>query len=294
LTNLAVGVDFGGTRIKAGVVEDGRLLQLESCDTPAGGPGTVLDAIASTVRRLGVPQALGVAIPGEVDPQGRCYRLPNVAGFEGVDIRAELEARLGCSVSVENDSTSAALGELLHGHGRSFRSFLVATLGTGVGGGLVIDGTLRRGAHGFGAEIGHILVDTSADAWPCPCGLRGCMESRAGTVGLVRHYRDQGGRAAEPSDVAVAAARGDVRALETFRFVGHALGMGLAQVQKIVDLDALVFAGGISASFTLIEPALRETLRAQCFGPPTAEVPLVVSELGSHGGVIGAACLVGR
>ncbi len=288
-----IGVDFGGTRIKAGLVDDGKLVRTESCETPPGGPGPVLDALAATVQRLDAPlSGVGVAIPGEVDPLGRCYRLPNVPGFEGVLIAAEVERRLRCSVQVENDSTCAALGELLYGHGRDYPSFVVATLGTGVGGGLVVDGVLRRGAHGFGAEIGHILVDTSPEAWICPCQLRGCMEAYAGTVGLLRHFREQGGRAAEPREVAEAAEKGDARALATFRSVGRALGVGLAQIQKILDLDALIFAGGISASFSLMEPTLRATLREHCFGPPTAEVPLLVSPLGSQGGVIGAASLV--
>ncbi|NUN50777.1 MAG: ROK family protein, partial [Candidatus Brocadiae bacterium] len=121
---------------------------------------------------------------------GRCYRLPNVPGFEGVNIRQELERRLGLPVAVENDSTTAALGELLFGHGRAHQSFLVATLGTGVGGGLVIDGALRRGAHGFAAEIGHLLVDSSPSAPVCVCGLRGCMEVFAGTRGLMARYAE--------------------------------------------------------------------------------------------------------
>ena len=227
MTTHAIGVDFGGTRIKAGVVENGQLAHSESCDTPADGPNAVLDAIAELVHRFDAqPSGAGVAIPGEVDPEGRCYRLPNVPGFEGVRIAVELERRLHCPVTVENDATTAALGELIYGHGRAHPSFVLATLGTGVGGGLVVDGALRRGAHGFGAEIGHILVDSSSDAWPCPCKLKGCMEAYAGTVGLLRHYREHRGKAAAPRDVAEAARGGDERALETFRFVGRALGVG--------------------------------------------------------------------
>ncbi len=287
-----IGVDFGGTRIKAGRVENGRVVQHDAVSTPAdAGPHPVLDAVADLVRRLEPkPRAVGVAIPGEVDGDGICYRLPNVPGFEGVRIAAELERRLGAEVVVENDATTAALGELVYGHGRAYRSFLLATLGTGVGGGLVIDGRVRRGARGFAAEIGHILVDSSKDAWPCGCGRKGCMESIAGTAGLLRRFRDHGGEEVKNvRAIAESARRGETAGIETFRAMGKALGVGLAQVQKLADLDALVFSGGVSKSFDLVQTALRDALREHVFGPPTAEVPLLVSELGSNSGIIGAA-----
>ncbi|MCK6532785.1 MAG: ROK family protein [Polyangiaceae bacterium] len=290
---MNVGVDFGGTRVKAGRVDGAQIVAAESQPTGAGAPpGEVLDQIASLVRRVGgAPSKVGVAIPGEVDAAGRCYRLPNVPGFEGVNIRQELERRLGLPVAVENDSTTAALGELLFGHGRAHQSFLVATLGTGVGGGLVIDGALRRGAHGFAAEIGHLLVDSSPSAPVCVCGLRGCMEVFAGTRGLMARYAELAGRAAEPAAIAELAQQGDAAAARVFAEMGRALGVALGQVQKLLDLDALVFGGGISASFALIEPSLRAALRACAFGPPTAEVPLLVSALGDAAGVLGAAQL---
>jgi glucokinase len=291
-----IGVDFGGTRIKAGRVEHGKVVRHDAVSTPAdAGPGTVLDAVAQLVRRLEPrPRAVGVAIPGEVDGDGICYRLPNVPGFEGVRIAAELGKRLDAEVVVENDATTAALGELVYGHGRAHRSFLLATLGTGVGGGLVIDGRIRRGARGFAAEIGHILVDSSQSAWPCGCGRRGCMESIAGTAGLLRRFRELGGDDVhDVRPIAESARRGEKAGIETFQAMGRALGIGLAQAQKLADLDALVFSGGVSKSFDLVQTALRDALREHVFGAPTAEVPLLVSELGAHSGIIGAAELPG-
>ncbi len=286
-----LGVDFGGTRIKAGWVERGSVTRVARRETPAQlGPEAVLDAVASAVLEIEPrPVAVGVAIPGEVDPSGRCWRLPNVPGFEGVRIADELVARLGARVVVENDSTSAALGELLYGWGSRHASFLVATLGTGVGGGLVIDGALRRGKNGFAAEIGHVLVDSSPQAWPCVCGRTGCMESYAGTRALFRRYQELGQQATSVRSIAEAAERGEPAACEVFSGMGRALGVGLAQIQKLLDLDALVFGGGISASFQLIEPSLRLALREHAFAPPLGEVPLLVSALGEHAGVIGAA-----
>jgi glucokinase len=289
-----IGVDFGGTQIKAGVVEGDRIVRSTSAYTPAGAaPGTVLDAIAQVVKTLEpTPTTVGLAIPGEVDAQGRCWRLPNVPGFEGVEIASELVSRLGARVVVENDATAAALGELLFGHGQGFPSFLVVTLGTGIGGGLVIDSKLRRGRYGFAAEIGHVLIDRSPAAWPCSCGQRGCIEAYAGTRAVLRRFTELGGQGTEILHVAESARRGEQAGLDAFEMMALALADGLNGIQNVLDLDALVFTGGVSASFDLIEPALRQRLRQRAFAPPLGEVPLLVSELGDRAGVVGAAHLV--
>ena len=288
-----IGVDFGGTRIKAGIVEGGDVTEVAAVDT-YGSPAAVLDAIAALVKRLeGHPHVVGVAIPGECDPEGRCYRLPNVPGFEGVHVADELAARIGCKVGVENDATTAALGESLYGHGRTHPSFVMVTLGTGVGGGIVIDRRVRRGAHGFGGEIGHVVIDRSADAPRCPCGQRGCVEAFAGTNALLERYQGLGGHCADVLDIARAARDGDDRARQVFAEMGEALGWMLTSVQNVLDVDAIVFSGGISASFDLIEPSLRKKLRARAHADPLGEVPLLVSTLGDRAGIVGAAHLLG-
>jgi glucokinase len=291
---MMIGVDLGGTRIKAGVVEQGEVGRSLSVNTdPDQGPNHVLDVIADTVKQLEKePQSVGLAIPGGVNPEGRVWRMPNVPGFEGVNISRELSQRLGCRVVVENDATTAALAELHLGHGRNHASFVMVTLGTGIGGGVVIDGRLRRGRHGFAGEIGHTPVDRSPSGWPCACGLRGCVESYAGTKGLLRKYSELGGGSAdEILPIADAARRGEKAACATFEAMGEALGIGLAAIQNTLDLDAIIFTGGISASFDLLEPALRASLVRYAFGPPLAQVPLLVSELSDRAGLLGAAYL---
>lgn len=289
-----IGVDFGGTAIKAGIVEDGRLVRELDTPTPTGVPADeVLSAIARLVRELDPrPDGVGVAIPGEVDANGRCWGLPNVPGFKGVDLGKGLSERLGCPVAVENDATTAALGEYLHGHGSRYPSFLMVTLGTGIGGGLVIGGQLYPGANGFAGEIGHVNLDPSADAPACGCGKRGCLETYAGTKGLIRKFKEAGGGDAENIKViADSARRGDAPGVATMEMMGLALGHGLANIQNVLDLNALVFTGGISRSFDLIESYIRRGLRERSFSEPLAEVPLVISELGPQAGVIGAAYL---
>ncbi len=289
-----IGVDFGGTRIKAAIVEGGELSRFEAIGTAAGtSPTHVLDTIAALVQSLdSAPASVGLAIPGEVDNVGRCWRLPNVPGFEGVAIADELSRRLGgVRVVVENDATTAALGELLYGHGRHHRSFVLMTLGTGIGGGVVIDGKLRRGTHGFAGELGHIMIDASPDAWPCNCGLKGCVEAYAGTRALLHRYAGLGGKADNIRAIADAAHAGEGAARDVFHAMGRALGTALVALQNALDLDAIVFTGGISASFDLIEPGVRAGLEARPFTPLLAEVPLLVSTVGEHAGVIGAAHL---
>jgi glucokinase len=289
-----IGVDFGGTQIKAGVVDAGRVVRSNVTATGAGaGPANVLDAIAAAVLELEAqPRSVGLAIPGEVDAVGKVWRLPNVPGFEGVNIAAELTRRLrGAQVAVENDATAAALGERIYGHGREYDSFLLITLGTGIGAGLVISRQLYRGKNGFAGEFGHAMIDQSAAAWPCACGLTGCVEAYSGTRALFRKYAELGGSEQTVLGISERARAGDAAAQETFRFMGRALGLGIAAVQNVLDLDAIVFSGGISASFDLIEPGVREALRERAFAPPLAEVPLVVSTLGEFAGLIGAAHL---
>lgn len=291
---MMIGVDFGGTGIKAGIVEDGRVMRSAETPTPRGASADdVMDAIARVVLELDPhPRSVGVAIPGEVDPAGRCWGLPNVPGFKGVNVGKGLSDRLRCPVAVENDATTAALGEYLYGHGSRYPSFLMITLGTGVGGGLVIGGQLYPGGNGFAGEIGHINIDPSENAPSCGCGKKGCLETYSGTAGLFRMYREfGGGEASEIKQIADAARRGEEAAIKTFQKMGDALGRGLADIQNVLDLNALVFTGGISRSFDLIEPSLRAALRRHSFAEPPAEVPLVVSELGAAAGVVGAAHL---
>jgi glucokinase len=289
-----IGVDFGGTGIKAGIVEGGRVVRSAEEPTPqTGRADDVLDAIARVVKLLSAsPQSVGVAIPGEVDSDGRCWGLPNVPGFRGVNLGVGLSERLGCPVAVENDATTAALGEYLCGEGMRFPSFLMVTLGTGVGGGLVLGGQLYPGANGFAGEIGHVNVDRTEYAPLCGCGKRGCLETYTGTAALKRMFVTFGGHeAADIREIAEAARSGNQAGIDTFLAMGEWLGRGLAGIQNTLDLNALIFAGGIAKSFDLIEPSLRAALRENCAAAPLAEVPLVVSNLGSHAGVLGAAHL---
>lgn len=288
-----IGVDFGGTRIKLARVEEDRVQSESSIETPQGqGAEAVLAAIADAVLALDPePEAIGLAIPGQVDQHGVCYRLPNVPGFEGVHVASILEPRVGCSVHIENDGNAAAHGEALFGMGKRYRSFALFTLGTGVGGGIVIDGRVRTGVYGFAAEVGHVVVDAREEAWACVCGRRGCVEAYAGTKALLRKFQELGGSATEVLTIAESARRGERAGRETFAMMAESLARAVTIIQTLLDVDAIGFTGGISASFDLIESTLREQVAAQAYSKPLGAVPLVVSELGARAGVVGAAHL---
>ncbi len=290
---MLIGVDFTGATLAAGVVDGSRLLRSASLDVPgSAAPGDILDALAQLVRSLGeVPDAVGVAIPGQVNPEGRCWRLPNAPTFEGVPIAEEIGLRLGCPVAVENRATAAALAERLFGHGRAYPSFLLITLGTGVGGGLVIGHQLYPGANGFGAEIGHLCVDASSDAPACACGRRGCLEVFAGARGVLKKFSEHGGLGLRLSQVANSARRGETAGLLTLEALARVLGRAIASIQNLVDLNAVVLAGPLSGTYDLFEVGLRAELRVGTFAPLLAEVPVVVSNLGESSSIVGAAYL---
>jgi glucokinase len=286
-------VDFGGTRIKAGLVREGTILKTAAVDTPAGeSPDQVVASIVHAVEQLQVcPHSVGLAIPGQVDYYGMIWRLPNVPGLEAFPIAESIGRRLGCNVVAENDATTAALGENLWGRGRGFADFMMVTLGTGIGGGLIANNKLVRGAHGFAGEIGHIKIDRSPEAWECNCGQRGCAEAYAGTKGLVRRFRELGGEATTIREIAESARRREPAGLQVFQQMGETLGLLLTNIQHVLDLEAFAFTGGIAQSFDLIEPSLRKTLRSRAFAPPLGQVPLLVSQLGARAGLVGAAYL---
>jgi glucokinase len=226
-----------------------------------------------------------------VDKNGACYRLPNVPGFEGFRVASFLEPLLGCSVHIENDGNAAAHGEALFGIGRRHPSFVLFTLGTGVGGGIVIDGKVRTGSYGFAAEVGHVKIDSRAEAWPCSCGRHGCVEAYAGTRALLRKFRELGGEADEVLSVAQAARAGVAAGAEAFAMMAESLARAVTIIQTLLDVDAIGFTGGISASFDLMEGPLRRHVREMAYSKPLGEVPLIVSELGARAGVVGAAHL---
>ena len=311
--SVTIGVDIGGTKILAGAVsEDGQILATARRPTPRNDAENVLTSVAEVVAELAdgsdVPIAgVGVGVAGLVDAaRSRVYFAPNL-GWTQVPVRTLLEASTGLPVVVENDGNIAAWGEFRFGAGRGTTDMVLITVGTGIGGGIVIDERLFRGAHGAAAEIGHI--NAVPDGRACGCGRNGCWEQYASGNALVREARalaaerrseaglllslgDGTPEGVQGTAITEAARAGDPVATEAFTRVGTWLGRGLADLTATLDPEALVIGGGVSESGDLLLASARSTLIDKLIGQQNRPAPEVrIAELTNSAGIVGAADL---
>lgn len=302
-----LGIDLGGTKCLGVALESGKVVAEHRLPTPKGTDACLaaLSAVVDGLRPSGDPRAVGVGAPGLVDRSGVLRFAPNLAVDRGLNLREALTERLGLPVAVENDATCAASGERAFGAARGYDHVLMVTLGTGIGGGIVVGGELERGANGFAGEIGHMVVDPQGPR--CPCGQRGCWERLASGSGLGRLAREaaHAGMAdrvmevagGDPEDVrgehvTRCAAEGDVQARQILDRFAWWLALGLANLANIFDPQAFVLGGGLMvAGEAVLEPTRRafaDLLQGAPDRPPVAIVPAL---LGERAGAIGAACL---
>jgi glucokinase len=303
-----VGLDIGGTKIAAmRVSAEGGLLEQTLVHTPTEDVdgflvAAVQQAQAHMSERVG---AIGVGVTGLVDfAAGTLRYTPNLP-FRDVPLRDRIQEATGVPCLVDNDANVAAWGEFRAGAGRGTTDMLMVTVGTGIGGGIVAGGRMFRGAHGFGAEIGHVIVDPSGPL--CGCGNRGCLEQMAAGRAIDRLGRDAaeanpasvmvqlaGGDAGAVTGLLVvqAAKQGDTVAIAVLAEVGRRLGAGIAGMINVLDPQIVVVGGGaISAGELLLAPA-REVVRTAILAPQfRPEVPVVQAQMGNAAGGIGAALL---
>lgn len=311
---LACGVDVGGTKIAGGVIdEDGSILEELRVVSPATDAEAIEEAIAGLVGELGSRHdisAVGVGAAGYIDKARAVVMFaPNIA-WRNVDLKSELEARVDLPVVIENDANAAAWGEFRFGAGHDVDDLLLVTVGTGVGGGVVLDGELYRGAFGVGAEIGHMRVVPGGIL--CGCGNHGCFEqyasgsamvrgarasARGGSL-LARHLLDLAGGDAEKITgplITEAARSGDPFAVEQLAELGKWLGEGIASLTAILDPAVVVIGGGVSEAGELLLAPTRAAFAAQLTGRghrPSLEIRR--ARLGNRAGLIGAADLARR
>ena len=275
--------------------------------TPAGEAALLetVAAVAVDVQATGRAEGVGVGVPGLVDRDGVLRFAANLKGVDDFPIGAELAARLGVPVRIDNDATCAAWGERQVGAARGYDDVLLVALGTGIGGGVITGGVLHRGANGFAGEVGHMIVDP--DGPPCPCGQRGCWERFASGSGLGRLGRlaAEAGHAArvvalaggDPAavrgeHVSVAAAEGDAEALAVLKDFAWWVGLGLANLANVFDPQAFVLGGGLIEMGEMLLAPVRAAFAGLVTGgahrPP---VDILAATLGEHAGAIGAASL---
>ena len=310
---VTIGVDIGGTKIAAGVVDgSGNILATARRPTPRHDSGAVLNDVADVVNELqagvdGSIVGVGVGVAGGVDQsRSMVYFAPNLA-WSQVPVRAVLEAATQLPVVVENDGAAAAWAETRFGAGVGLQHVVMVTVGTGIGGGIVVDGHVMRGAHRVAAAIGHL--NAVPDGRLCGCGRSGCWEQYASGNALVREARELASErrheagallalgdgtpeGVQGSHITQAAQMGDPVAVEAFANVGTWLGRGLADLTAIVDPDAFVIGGGVSEAGDLLLASARRTLSEKVFGGTNRPLPqLLVARLGNDAGIVGAADL---
>ena len=310
----AIGVDIGGTKIAAGVVDEhGAVVDRALRTTPASDPEAIEADVAAAVAELRERHevaAVGVAAAGFVDAAGATVVFaPNLA-WRDEPLGPDLAARVGLPVLVENDANAAAWGEVRHGAGRGEADVVVLTIGTGLGGGVVVGGELLRGPHGFAAELGHVRV--VPDGHACGCGNRGCWEQYASGRALVRSAREMAEAAAPAFEellamcggdpaaitgpmVTRAARDGDVAAQDLLADLGRWVGEGAASMVAVLDSSLVLVGGGVAdAGDLLLEPA-RAALRRQLPARGHRPMPAMrTAELGNDAGMIGVADLARR
>lgn len=290
-----VGLDLGGTALKAGAIAaTGDVLAERSVTPPfERGPEAVLDVLAQTARDLGVAGELGVGVPGLLDRErGVVLSSPNLPGFVDLDVRGGLARRLGLDpsrVKVENDANAAALGEQWLGAGRDVQDLLLLTLGTGIGGGLILGGRLIVG-EGLGGEAGHVVVEPAGPR--CGCGAQGCIEALASARAASARARAAGLPREAPGDLERLAARAREGAVDESRLlfeIGRDLGHLLSVVVSLLDLRCFVFGGGFSAALDTLDAGIRAGVDERCYGSRAASLRLLRASLGPSAGWIGAA-----
>ena len=313
LEPLWIGVDVGGTKVLAGVVDgSGHVIRTSRRATPGRRVdiAQVEDALEAAVLEVadGAPVAgVGVAAAGFVDAAGERVMFAPHLPWQGENVRERLSKRWGVPVVLDNDANCAALAEWTYGAARGARSAIVVTIGTGIGGGILMAGQLVRGANGMAGEFGHMQV--VPDGHPCECGGQGCWEQYSSGNALVRFARQRMGE--QPSVleeasggnpdrvtgpmVSEAAEAGDMVARQAFASVGDWLGIGVANLVAAFDPEVVVIGGGVSqAGDRLLEPA-RNALQRSLVGAAHRAVPPIVSALlGPDAGLVGAAELARR
>jgi glucokinase len=305
---LVIAADLGGTNLRAAVVDAaGNIQERVKHPTPkAEHADEIVRALVEAAReceslsgeRGERISALSVVVPGTVQIEnGVVTKAPNVPCLDGFRLGAALESELRWPAILENDANAAAVGEIWQGAGRGARTVIMITLGTGVGGGIILDGELWRGIDGSAGELGHIGVEPTGVA--CPCGSRGCLEVYASATAIVRMAREAQPRylgsplhrseSLTAKTVYQSGVEGDELALEVFRRMGLYLGVGLASLVNIFNPEVIVIGGGVADGWDMFIGHVREQVLERAFPIPARRVQIIKAERGDDAGLLGAA-----
>src|SRR5438067_1087920 len=287
----AIGVDLGGTKILAGIVDrDGAVESRRELPTPLDSQDELLGGLARAVEDVLSDDvaAIGFGIPSTIDQRsGKAVTSVNIP-LADLDLRAWMRERFGLPVGIDNDANAATLAEWAHGAGRGTRHMVMLTLGTGVGGGLILDGKPYRGAVGAGAELGHMVIDL--DGPPCQgsCTGRGHLESLASGRAATIAAREVFGPAVDAHRLVRLAQEGDASAIELLATLGHRLGVAIGSLVNIFNPELVVIGGGFAAAGDFLLGPAREAIQREALLPGRDLVRVVRAELGTAAGLVGA------
>ena len=312
-TKLALGVDIGGTKVAAGLVDaQGEIrAQARTPMVAEGDPAKGLEAVSKAIEELlakaGKPKidGIGMCAPGPLNPiTGVIINPPNLRIWHNYPLAEEMRRRHGVSVRIDNDANAAALAEAKWGAGRGYRNVFYATIGTGIGTGIVFDGKIYHGKTGAAGEGGHVGIDINGPR--CNCGKRGCIETLASGTGIARRARQKlatfpnslmlelaGGdaQAVNSHTVAKAYAKGDEAAREVLRETLDMLAYWLGTIIDLLEPDVIVVGGGASLMLAPFLNEIRERWKGACLNPAPMETPLLPARYGEDAGIAGAAAL---
>ena len=301
---LAAGIDFGGTSAKIGLVEKTGRIRARAMVTmdPRESFEGIVEPVAQALRGLVAREAagetlvtIGIGTPGFIDKKegilvGGCNNIP---ALQHRSVQQYLAEAFKVPAFAENDATSAAAGELAFGAGRSYSSFVLITVGTAIGGGLVLGGKVHRGWRGFAGEIGHICVNR--DGLWCNCGSRGCFEQYASGTAIARVYAEKlRKRGGEPGsvmarDVVERAREGDTSARDTLEEAGMWIAQAFGTLLNVLDLEACIVGGGVSEAGEMLLEPIRRHLPDHCWQQIGSGVKVLAAELRNDAGILGAA-----
>jgi glucokinase len=294
MSEAVLAVDLGGTNVRmAGVDSEGNVLHLVRRSTPKGITTTQLtDLFAqmaaecrdATDREF---SAIGIGVPANVSSSGILHHLPNIPSLQGADLGSMVTQGLGIPAVLENDATAAAIGECWLGASKGIENSILVTLGTGVGGGVFVNGEPLRGPDGGAGKLGHICVEP--DGHPCGCGSQGCIEQYASATALVRLAREAGLEVADSHDLFEKWRSGDTTAAAIFDNMARHLGITLAGLINTFNPEMIVIGGGASAAWDAFSERLEKEISYRAFAEPATRAKLVRTALGDDAGILGAA-----
>jgi glucokinase len=297
MKRAVLAVDLGGTNLRMSAVSDaGDILAHSRTPTPENcDPPMLLSAMSkleAECRSALGPEfevaALGVGAPANIGPQHGVLRdLPNLRQLEGMDLKADLVDRFKIPVTLENDATAAAIGENWLGASRTVSDSIMITLGTGVGGGVILNNQPVRGIDGTAGKVGHMCVEP--DGYPCKCGSHGCIEQYASATAIVRLAVESGMQVSSSAEVYEASMSGDAKAKAVFERMGRLLGITLGSLANLLNPQMFIIGGGAAAGWDAFIDQVRSELHARAFSEPANRAVIVRSELGGDAGILGAA-----